>query len=694
MEAKLIRHPRSFPLSGELWAHLRLCEQRKRKVAFGQSLYEVNETLSESQLQKSSSVETIVVKRKPRVPAKKPFVLPPEIAGPSLQQETKKPNSFEDHLSKLPYTRLHFGATIALQAVSSNEIVVVKNSCNSNRDGAVHSCPVDRYEQPDVSLFKLIELEDPRTYKAVHFGDDVWLQIFSGNGEPSWRNGSVVGAKVRQATHLPTVSLEARKPYHCCTDDEAKLLGMPTPVRATLPKGKEDAAWSFHEMRLRNQHALELGRWRIMPATEELAAAAARRGGYICNCDEIYLEQDFFYICFNQSGAELTFHKIPTGDGAGSNAGYRVERRGVWQIRIADPSANLQEMSKGEQRSELLMDRARKSLQNSGDCRHGKRKYPQRLPGWPRSYIAGGAAFAMELRECTKMQGAARESTALRVHADKEVDPHAYFGSRFNDVGPPVFTPFVDVDSSTFVTDSVSVATRGLQLASGSTLKSFVCSYGTPHRSKQDLLISRQTTTSELKFPPPSQQWKLGKHADGLAGASSCSRLSRGTERSKNYLAVDSDFSLASVSPAQERKSRLLGSAHSWPCVVARFSSPNSPIAGTLCARKTPRSAARPRHLRDREAPFAPKQRARPSRATRTKTPTPVVRRRRNAGAKTTQPSRRLVTSHRRRPPRRRLRPAATTTKTKTEALQRRSRSTSGTSGGCGVSRQRRVIRC
>ena len=50
------------------------------------------------------------------------------------------------------------------------------------------------------------------------------------------------------------------------------------PVKATLPKGKEDSVWSFHEMRMRNVNALTLGRWRIMPASEQLKQAAKRRG--------------------------------------------------------------------------------------------------------------------------------------------------------------------------------------------------------------------------------------------------------------------------------------------------------------------------------------------------------------------------------------------------------------------------------
>ena len=40
-------------------------------------------------------------------------------------------------------------------------------------------------------------------------------------------------------------------------------------------------------MRLRNVNALTLGRWRIMPASDVLKATATKRGGYVCNFDEV-----------------------------------------------------------------------------------------------------------------------------------------------------------------------------------------------------------------------------------------------------------------------------------------------------------------------------------------------------------------------------------------------------------------------
>ena len=111
-----------------------------------------------------------------------------------------------------------------------------------------------------------------------------------------------------------------------------------------------------------------------------------KRGGQVCNFDEIYLEQDFFYLCHGGAGAhadggvwpEVALHKIPLPAEV-ERTEYLVERRGVWKIRIAETSSNLSGMSKGEQRSELLMDKARKSLQRSDANRKGKRSYQAHL---------------------------------------------------------------------------------------------------------------------------------------------------------------------------------------------------------------------------------------------------------------------------------------------------------------------------
>lgn len=57
--------------------------------------------------------------------------------------------------------------------------------------------------------FKLIDLEDPDSYRSIFYGRSVWLQIVPGPGEPTWKQGSVLGARVHGPGMLPTVVVGA-----------------------------------------------------------------------------------------------------------------------------------------------------------------------------------------------------------------------------------------------------------------------------------------------------------------------------------------------------------------------------------------------------------------------------------------------------------------------------------------------------
>ena len=120
---------------------------------------------------------------------------------------------------------------------------------------------------------------------------------------------------------------------------------------------------------------------------------------------------------------------------------YKVERKGIWKLRIANTSANLREMSKGEQRSELLMDRARKSLARSDSGRKGRRTYARDAAG-PQDFrpmradddrdsVPGGALFSTLLRHSTMETERDDEERSLAGHAQKEAEPHRYFASRY-----------------------------------------------------------------------------------------------------------------------------------------------------------------------------------------------------------------------------------------------------------------------
>ena len=125
-------------------------------------------------------------------------------------------------------------------------------------------------------------------------------------------------------------------------------------------------------------------------------------------------------------------------------------------------------MSKGEQRSELLMDKARKSLQRSDANRKGKRSYQAgatvgggaggsldsgsvasaaasstvsaaskgAADGRESVSIRSGQRFASDLRRATALDEQDRVQRALQPHIVKEGESHRYFGQKFGEWGP------------------------------------------------------------------------------------------------------------------------------------------------------------------------------------------------------------------------------------------------------------------
>jgi hypothetical protein len=86
------------------------------------------------------------------------------------------------------------------------------------------------------------------------------------------------------------------RPHQECKEQEAHdhlAAGYPTPVKAALPRNKEDYVDEKHA-RARNNRAFSLGRWVIRPAYED---PSRRSGGVVRNLDEVYLEQDQCFIC-------------------------------------------------------------------------------------------------------------------------------------------------------------------------------------------------------------------------------------------------------------------------------------------------------------------------------------------------------------------------------------------------------------
>ena len=578
------RDPRSYPHDGQLWRLIKKASDRRTQVSKHQRLYTVNERIwhrthagkvPDCGLNASEATQPDVdyekLARERRKARDKPLPLPAGYYGSKPREvKTKAASKFEGSLATDDNTRLHFGAAIALQAHSGIGAFCVKSQASSREDGTILA--TKNIGPKDVVLFKLLELEEPGSHKACRFGDAVWLQICGGPGEPSWRHGSVVGAKVIGACNLPTVPVDSTQSEYIEGDyDETVSLGAPAPIRAMLPTGKE--AMSFHEMRHRNKAALTLGRWRLLPATDDVARKAAERGGFVCNGDLVYLEQDFFHVTHDRNG-RTSLERVPK---KAEDPGYNVERTGCWVLRVATlTNENMKELSYSEQRGELLLQKAIKSMRCSHANRMGRRGYDRDADepvllkkGDDAPRLPGGKLFCTLLRHVVMEREALEEEKVLAPHAEKEAHPHNYFASRFPTCGPPV----IALDERSIVKLQPEHAKeRKPQVQRNKPVHTFLTegSVSSPLRGPSVATFKTvETTRSECPSLIYGPEWHVPKHdllINKHTTQSSICPFDRGTHDVATYSEVTQEpsCSLDQISRVQKRKADLLGKAKSW----------------------------------------------------------------------------------------------------------------------------------
>ena len=97
-----------------------------------------------------------------------------------------------------------------------------------------------------------------------------------------------------------------------------------------------------------NRKHVPLGRWIIR------SAVGKKDGDYVCNTDEVYFEQDFYYLSSTElRGGECCIRQLPaefTEGHAKPDGQYNVDRRGVFKIRLADTNPNISGLSVSDKR--------------------------------------------------------------------------------------------------------------------------------------------------------------------------------------------------------------------------------------------------------------------------------------------------------------------------------------------------------
>ncbi|OQR87258.1 hypothetical protein THRCLA_10479, partial [Thraustotheca clavata] len=430
------RHPRSFNRADtcQLWSTLKNSTSRVNSIRTGQGLGQVVskeiEGLQKNKTRNSTSPSRGTIKdvkgsillangkeKRDKKNGKKKHIGHEDIIRriqalgtiPSMQANTTtistNNNSNDIDTTKLRHdfssqndARLYYGSTVAFELFNGDLMMI------SVTDSQVCVQPLERLKhQPkgarDKLLFTLINMNEQRSANPIQFGDSVWLQISVGTGETSWEQGGVLGAKVRKAPDLQTLSLtQDDKATNTATQNSSPeeillTVGYPVPVKAYLPKTRDDSTDSQiddMQARLRNKTSRMVGRWIMRSAIVKPKG----KDEFVYNNDEIYLEQDWFYLGAETdsvaNGQSAVLRQLPPVK-ATKVGEYVIERRAAWKVRLVDSSKGGLGLTLVQQQMERLLFKAKTQLKSSERMRNGQlRQYEDDLNG--------GQGFAKQLR--------------------------------------------------------------------------------------------------------------------------------------------------------------------------------------------------------------------------------------------------------------------------------------------------------
>ncbi|GLD96561.1 hypothetical protein PINS_up005244 [Pythium insidiosum] len=320
--------------------------------------------------------------------------------GPAVSEAERLRNDFNSQ-----YSRLYYGCSIALELFNGHLMMV---NC---ADGRVGVQALEKMQLKGASatttgrhraVFTLIDLADVRSANAI--------SSVLGTGEFSWEQGGVLGAKVREAPQLKALAL--------ADDDSIRndvpapaVVGYPVPIRAYLPKTRDDADAQVDELqsRVRNKASKMLGKWVIRSAVQNRRKSS---DNFVYNNDEIYLEQDWFYLGADSDAGVAVLRQLPPASALRDikSGEYVIERRAAWRIRLLDSSNGSTGLSLAQQQMERLLLRAKNQLKQSRKMRAGQ----------VRSYgadLQSGVTFVPQLR--TQLAAATRQCDA-RYLQDQE----------------------------------------------------------------------------------------------------------------------------------------------------------------------------------------------------------------------------------------------------------------------------------
>ncbi len=400
-------------------------------------------------------------------------------------------DNFSTYFNSSPDQRLLYGVDVGLETLGGSWL-----ACS--RKGEIVSRPVEKHQLGDKVTFRMIDFQDLLAYKPLVYGKRVWVVVVSGCGDQDWRQGSFLGAKVVSQVALPisehVVDADADLPTpemgaqklspnanvkrnnassstkmdrnHQMSPSKidsyfSRPVGHPKPWKGCIPNNRDDYRYMIEKpglqiQRLNEKHA-PLGCWIIRPASSK-----NRTGDIVKNLDEVYLEQDFYYLSSGNisSDSASVVRQLPhdfSDEKVMHENSYAVDRRGVFRLHLADTNPSNGGLSVSDQSVERLENRAKNSLRDSSDLRSGKTEYAvvDSVYGVPKP-LKGGEKFSLEMRRQIKTELEGLDKMTLKTAMTRNSDLHDFFGREFERVGPP------DDDIIAKISGAASISERSL----------------------------------------------------------------------------------------------------------------------------------------------------------------------------------------------------------------------------------------
>ncbi|GMI00921.1 hypothetical protein TrLO_g12166 [Triparma laevis f. longispina] len=393
-------------------------------------------------------------------------------------------NVFASYFNRDPAQVLLFGSDFGFETVGNSFLEV-------DRRGRVSTQLVDHFRVDDKVTFRILNFDNMLQYLPLTYGAAVWIVVTSGDGSQNWRNGSLLGAKVTSTVGVKisehvvgeerepkqigeniadtlmkkygrrraeNINLDEKKDanHNVRTNNNdttssvnkgksnipfsSKNVGTVKPINAAIPSNRAEYQHMIEKptqhLQILNRKHVPLGRWILRSATGK------KDGDYVCNTDEVYFEQDFYYLSSTElRGGECCVRQLPaefTAAQKTADGQYNVDRRGVFKIRLADTNPNVSGLSVSDKSVEMLEARAKRSLHSSQHMRGGGKEYAviDMKSGGPKP-LSGGEEFSKGIRLQLKSEVESMDDASLAEINKRDTNMHKFFEEKFDSVGPP-----------------------------------------------------------------------------------------------------------------------------------------------------------------------------------------------------------------------------------------------------------------